>query len=119
MSEKMTELEAAKARIAMLREALEKIAEECKDNIDCNHQDADDGSDDCTDIDDCVGCTITALARSALSADPGEWLEGVKRQAQAELMEQWAEHPICDQFPAFRDKYLDLASELRKGAGDE
>lgn len=103
MSEKMTELEAAKARIAQLEDALEKCSEWLEDDGRNIH----------------IQNAAAEAIYLALSVDPSEWRERVKREAQAELMEQWAEHPICDQFPAFRDKYLDLASELRKGAGDE
>jgi hypothetical protein len=54
-------------RVKTLEGALRQIINECCENIDCTHQDADDGSDDCTDIDDCVGCFIVMIADAALA----------------------------------------------------
>lgn len=78
------------ARIAQLEEALKAVQAEVMENIDCNHHDADDGSDDCTDTDDCVGCFIAAIIESALTGSTAEWLEGVKREARAEEVERMA-----------------------------
>ena len=49
--------------------ALGQIIDECHWNLDCNHPGDDE---DCADIDDCVGCTITQIARAALLAAKGE-----------------------------------------------
>jgi hypothetical protein len=55
-----------KAKLDILIAAVKEIKEECTQNIDCNHQDADDGSDDCTDPDDCIRCTIMNICKNAL-----------------------------------------------------
>ena len=37
--------------------SLAEVQRECMDNLDCNHP----GEDDCSDIDDCIGCTLTEI----------------------------------------------------------
>lgn len=51
-----------------LLEALKEIIEECARSLDCNHP---GDEDECADIDDCIGCTLTQIARAAIAKAEG------------------------------------------------
>ena len=61
--------EQTRAAAKALAEALRSIKEECYTNMDCNHQEQDSKIDpnECEDIDDCIGCTLTQIADAALA----------------------------------------------------
>ena len=63
------DLATLRGRVKVMEVALRQIIDVCGENIDCTHQDADDGSDDC------VGCFIVMIADDAL-APPEEVSRG-------------------------------------------
>jgi hypothetical protein len=66
----ITRLIQSEQSLAEARNALNEVISECFTNMDCHHgeQDSHIDPDECGDIDDCIGCTITQICQRALEA---------------------------------------------------